>query len=445
MGNVIYREHPISSAFDSISNTLSRALEQKIAGQFQEEQKQQERAEVKQTLGAMGQQIGGQQGALLSALAESEADPLVVQKMLPQLFQQQQQQEKQQYEQEQQQRFNQALGLQPQTSPQQQPVMPDQMQQQAIQQQQPTQIQPQQEPFQPQVPSVQESPMKDVSEDMLTRMSYSKDPVQKAVASAELKRRDVEMKSDQKKIEMLKSDRAYHSPLANKYLENIQNKMESVRTKNQSIDALKRGIEGGAQTFGSRDWMADKLGSLGVGLRTAKGAEFDFALKEFLLGGISRAGARPNQWIEQQIAKMLPRRGYSESANNAIIESMDAGVALEQKEIDLAGELSEKAFNELGFVPFNIGKQVNESLKAYEQRTNDKLAYKIQQNIDVESKDIMKDISKKVSKGTPLTLDRAQALVSKYKDPKIALKVAKKLGYTIPSADDMQYYMQEGY
>ena len=64
-------------------------------------------------------------------------------------------------------------------------------------------------------------------------------------------------------------------------------------------------------------WSSDNLAEItGVeAFRSPEGAIFKTASKEYFLGNISRAGARPNQWIEQQISDMMAKIGNLQKMN----------------------------------------------------------------------------------------------------------------------------------
>ena len=82
--------------------------------------------------------------------------------------------------------------------------------------------------------------------------------------------------------------------------------------------------------------------------RNANSSKLKTAGKEFFLSNISRAGARPNQWIEQQISSAFPQIGRSKEGNQTALELLRYQQDVEEKRIQTINQLSEKYRNELG-------------------------------------------------------------------------------------------------
>lgn len=252
------------------------------------------------------------------------------------------------------------------------------------------------------------------------------------LANAELKRRDLE----QKRFE---STRKYEGELSTPYLKKIDESRDAVRTKENASDLMMNAIEEGNLDFFSKDNLANFLGKYGEGLRTLKGAQLLNAQKEFLLGNIQRAGSRPNQWIEQQISGMLAKVGRSKEANLGVAEALSAETALERKKIELADDLASKYRKELGYVPADIGAQVDRQLSTYAKEVQNGLAYRLRELYEQEmgASGAAKQVIKKVPQGTPLTVLMAKMFIQKYGDVDKAIDNAKKLGYTIYSPDEI--------
>jgi hypothetical protein len=79
--------------------------------------------------------------------------------------------------------------------------------------------------------------------------------------------------------------------------------------KESSLNLMNEALANKDLSFWSWDNFADKTGV--EAFRSPEGALFKTAAKEYFLGNIKRAGARPNQWIEQQIQDMLAKIGRS--------------------------------------------------------------------------------------------------------------------------------------
>jgi len=64
-------------------------------------------------------------------------------------------------------------------------------------------------------------------------------------------------------------------------------------------------IQEAAPNVSALDYFADVTGFEPA--RSAEGAKLKTAIKDFFLSDLSRAGTRPNMWIEQQLADALPK------------------------------------------------------------------------------------------------------------------------------------------
>jgi len=111
------------------------------------------------------------------------------------------------------------------------------------------------------------------------------------------------------------------------------------------------------------DVLADLTGI--DSLRSPNAAGFKTAGKEFLLGNISRAGARPNQWIEQQISGALPKVGQKDSANKTVLELLDLDNRIQRKEIELVDEIANRHERQYGYVRRSLGSDVQKELNKF--------------------------------------------------------------------------------
>jgi hypothetical protein len=259
----------------------------------------------------------------------------------------------------------------------------------------------------------------------------------------ENRRRSDDRKQDlaQKKFE---SERTYQSKRAIPFLQKLDESRNSLQEKDQALFLMRDAINQGNLEFFYKDNFANFLGKFGEGLRTAKGAQLINAQKEFLLGNIARAGARPNMYIEQQISKMLPQIGRSDEANLTVIESFQAQQDLEKKKQEISDQLVEKYEQELGYVPGNISAQVDKITKPYADEYQRRLAYRLRnlQESEMGEKAMRKKTNSKVPKGTPLTLQMSMMFIEKEGSKEAGIKKAQKLGYTIPSMDEYRSYLQ---
>lgn len=170
-----------------------------------------------------------------------------------------------------------------------------------------------------------------------------------------------------------------------KVLERADTLREALPAKQNALRFMKDAIEEGDLGFFSPNNMAELTGI--EAFRTAKGAQLITAGKEFFLNSIQRAGARPNIFVEKQIAKMMPLIGRNKAANLTASALLGADLAVEQERVRITDELEQRFLDEKGFVPPNLGALVTKELKPR--------AEEIQRNLANELKEIQKTEGKK--------------------------------------------------
>lgn len=232
---------------------------------------------------------------------------------------------------------------------------------------------------------------------------------------------------------------------ATPYLKEIDSERAGVRSKKLALSSMRDAIRDGDLDFFSKDNLAEFLGRFGEGLRTSKGAELINAQKEFLLGNISRAGSRPNIYIEQQVVSMMPKLGRSVEANETIAEGLDAEQKLTEEKIRLSDELEEKYRKELGYVPPNIAALVDKELDPIANKIKDRLSYRVRtiQENEMGDKKLKESLGKRVFPGTPLTLRMAKLLIESTGSKEAAFQMAKSLGYKVPTTQEYREYLSE--
>ncbi len=146
-------------------------------------------------------------------------------------------------------------------------------------------------------------------------------------------------------------------------LSRADERAEGITQKESSLSLMEDAVREGDLGFFSPDNVAEITGI--EGLRTPKGAQFISAGKEYFLGSLKRAGSRPNQWIEQQIQKMLPRIGRSEEANRTVIEALKSELAIEKEQLDIIDRLAQEDEETVGYVRGNIGQRTRKELKKF--------------------------------------------------------------------------------
>lgn len=169
------------------------------------------------------------------------------------------------------------------------------------------------------------------------------------------------------KVYAARSDREYER--LKPVLKTLDQELLQAIPKQLALDNLRNAITQGNIGGISRDYLADLTGA--EFLRSAKGAQFITSSKEFFLGSISRAGARPNQWIEQQIRTFLPLLGRSEEANLLATEMLQANLNVQKTYPEIVNQIMENDYNTYGDLQFNVLGRSQKALNKYanEQQT----------------------------------------------------------------------------
>ena len=274
------------------------------------------------------------------------------------------------------------------------------------------------------VGNVSESVFKRLSDDQLVVASGAPDREISDPAKAELKRRDEERNLSQKKDE---GKIKRHTDISQDIIkENEKSAQDLVQTES-ALNLMENAIVNKDMSFFSPDNLAEITGI--EGLRSKEGALFKTSGKEFFLGSITRAGARPNQFIETQIVDMLPKIGRSTAANLGVARAFRNEIDLKKEKVRLTRELADELETKLGYVPRNIGQIRDEKLKDYAEKKQREFNNDLRAIKAIDEKSSQPFL--KVEAGTPVSKVVAQALLLQFKnDPNKAAEEAKKLGYS---------------
>lgn len=122
-------------------------------------------------------------------------------------------------------------------------------------------------------------------------------------------------------------------------------------------------IEEASPEVSALDYFADVTGF--EPFRSAAGAKMKTAIKDFFLSDLSRAGTRPNMWIEQQLADALPKLGRSKEANLVTAAGMKFKVDLAKKRMELIDELADRDREKYGYVKADVDSRASKLMKKY--------------------------------------------------------------------------------
>lgn len=268
------------------------------------------------------------------------------------------------------------------------------------------------------------SRVRELTDDQLVLGRGHPDKEVQNMSQAEQERRESERKLEESKRKT-KEDRSYK--FADKVLESAMSRAESLPMKKTARATLKDQVLSKDLSFWSKDNLAEITGV--EGFRSPQGAVFKTAGKEYLLGNISRAGARPNQWIEQQIADMLAKVGRSTAANLSVVRALENENTLDEEHIQAANRIYDEVEQSGGDMR-TVPKRLNDHMLEFAENSQKVLQNDLRAYAAIEEGKPVKLI--KVPNGTPITKEVAEALVMKFnKDPMKARNEAKKLGYNV--------------
>ncbi len=303
-------------------------------------------------------------------------------------------------------------------------VYPNKQADQGVDSSQPTMNQPNQNatPSSPLIGSLGKT------KEELIRLSGHPDKEISEPAKQDLKNIQEQEKINQKKME---GKTKLHTDISQEILKENEKESQSIIQSESALALMEDAIANGDLSFWSLDNLAELTGI--EGFRSKEGALFKTAGKEFFLGTLTRAGARPNQFIEKQIVEMLPKIGRSTAANLSVARAFKNEIDLKKEKIRLTRELADEYERDLGYVPRNIGQVRDEKLKVYAENKQKELNNDLRAYKSIEDK-ASQPLSK-VNPGTPISKVVSKAILDQYdkKDPnrkEKARKEAQELGYT---------------
>jgi hypothetical protein len=279
------------------------------------------------------------------------------------------------------------------------------------------------------IPDILEANQNSSSDELASAFDSSGIPRVYSNSYIENRRRQDEQKS-KVNLQEQKDIRKFNTDISKDILKENEKEAQGLIQTESALNLMEDAIANKDMSFFTLDNLAEKFGI--EGLRSKEGALFKTAGKEFFLGNISRAGARPNQFIEKQVVEMLPKIGRSTAANLSVARAFRNESDLKKEKIRITRELAQKLESELGYVPKNLGQLRDEKLKIYAEDKQKELNNDLRAIKAIDEKNIQP--FDKVKKGTPISKVVAKAILNQFdkKDSKRvekAQKVANNLGY----------------
>lgn len=262
-----------------------------------------------------------------------------------------------------------------------------------------------------------------LSKDQLTTLTGHPDKEVSEPAKARL-----DVIKNEEKIGQGQRDAVFKSDL--KRSENFIDETDAIAStipqKESALELMDDAIVNRNLSYFSPDNLAEVTGI--EGFRSPEGAIFKTAGKEYFLGNIARAGARPNQWIEQQIQDMMTKIGRSTEANLSVNRALRNELDLQKERVRLTEEVSDKLRSEGDLSQGKLGSMVNKQLSQYAEKKQLELFNDLRAIKSIADKAPQK--FRKVEPGTEVSTVVAQALLRQFNnDPEKAAEEAKKLGY----------------
>lgn len=142
-------------------------------------------------------------------------------------------------------------------------------------------------------------------------------------------------------------------------------------TEEASLNAMEDAVELGNQSFFSMDNLADTTGL--EWFRTARGGQFKTGAKTFLINNVTKFGARPNQYIEQQVADALAKTGRSKEANLASLALTRFDSEVKKKYVQILDELEESG----DYEPGGLGRRATKLMQPVIEQMQTELSNKL--------------------------------------------------------------------
>jgi hypothetical protein len=139
----------------------------------------------------------------------------------------------------------------------------------------------------------------------------------------------------------------------------LQRARKNIPLQEQAIEDIKMA----APEVGGLDYLADVTGF--EPLRSSEGAKLKTAIKDYFLTDLTRVGARPNMWVEQQLLDALPKIGRDAEANLITAEGLQFKLDLAKKRIDIIDDLSAKDTEKYGYVKGDIDSRASKLMKPF--------------------------------------------------------------------------------
>jgi len=230
-------------------------------------------------------------------------------------------------------------------------------------------------------------------------------------------------------------DREFHTQFSKPIIENANNILASAPAKKGIMDQWERDIRSG-KTSGLGNFLADKTSA--EFWRNPESARSKAAGKEYFVESLRTLapGARPNQFIEQQLVAAQPTIGRDVESGLSVLQMQRYLDDLKEKGAELELQLAEQDREKYGYGRQDIRERARKELTKYAEERQKQLAVNIRTiHEDQLDNNALADelVLEKITPGTPLTERMARIIMIKNNDDENASRrEAERLGFELP-------------
>ena len=187
------------------------------------------------------------------------------------------------------------------------------------------------------------------------------------IAQSELDKRE-DIKKQDRQIQLNKDKLGLSRD--NDILKQTDSFRNMLPSEDASLEMMRDSLINGDQSFFSGNNLAEKTGL--EWFRDAAGGQFKTGSKTFLINNVSKFGARPNQYIEQQMADALAKVGRSRAANMVTYQALTFDSDIKKEFLKQSDEKSESNYK-----PGSLGKVIQKGMTDFVTKRQSELAEKI--------------------------------------------------------------------
>lgn len=255
------------------------------------------------------------------------------------------------------------------------------------------------------------------------------------------KAEDRKFKEKEKERKEFVEERDFHSKYTDPILKESESVLKAAGTKRGFHEQLKRDILSG-NTSGFMQALVDSTGF--EPFRNPESARFKGAVKNRFVESIKSlgtGGARPNQFIEKQLASAQETLGRDIESNYTIALMESFKDEMDEAYAKFINEEAGKDIEAKGYAKRSIVDRAQKRMDKFAEQKQDELAYDIRKfhEDQIDDSKLTQEVLMGVPNDTPLTIRAARILMLKNaNDERKAQAEAKKLGFRIPKESTYQ-------